>query len=195
MRRSVVNRFANVDTALGYEALYETTGRRADRPKKALLRRLLACSTQASSLLAIGCGTGHLTRWFEELGLQTAGLARSLPMLAEAIRLGSPPCMHSDALALPFFSDAFDLVVLIMALEFVANSCRLRDVSVERLSVEVAYEETPKPRRVGAMEVAIRIEPEPSEEVKQRLLGVARHATLINTLARPPEVEICFAET
>jgi len=80
-------------------------------------------------------------------------------------------------------------------LEFVANSCRLRDVPVERLSVEVAYEETPKPRRVGAMEVAIRIEPEPSEEVKQRLLGVARHATLINTLAHPPEVEICFAET
>jgi len=80
-------------------------------------------------------------------------------------------------------------------LEFVANSCRLRDVPVERLSVEVAYEEVPKPRRVGTLEVAIRIEPEPSEEVRQRLLGVARHATLINTLARPPEVEIRFAET
>ncbi len=80
-------------------------------------------------------------------------------------------------------------------LEFVANSCRLRDVPVERLSVEVAYEEAPKPRRVGTLEVAIRIEPEPSEEARQRLLGVARHATLINTLAHPPEVEIRFAET
>jgi uncharacterized OsmC-like protein len=80
-------------------------------------------------------------------------------------------------------------------LEFVANSCRLRGVPVERLSVEVTYKEVPSPRRVGAVEMAIRIEPEPPEEVKQRLLGVARHATLINTLARPPQVEICFAGT
>jgi len=80
-------------------------------------------------------------------------------------------------------------------LEFVANSCRLRDVPVERLSVQVIYEEVPKPRRVGALQMALCIEPEPPEEVKQRLLGVARHATLINTLERPPEVEIRFAET
>jgi uncharacterized OsmC-like protein len=80
-------------------------------------------------------------------------------------------------------------------LEFVANSCRLRGIPVERLSVEVAYEEIPNPRRVGALEMALRIEPDPPEEVRRRLLGVARHATLINTLARPPEVKICFAET
>jgi uncharacterized OsmC-like protein len=80
-------------------------------------------------------------------------------------------------------------------LEFVANSCRLRGIPVERLSVDVAYEEVPKPRRVGALEVAIRIEPDPVEEAKRRLLAVARHATLVNTLAYPPEVEICFAET
>jgi uncharacterized OsmC-like protein len=78
-------------------------------------------------------------------------------------------------------------------LEFVANSCRLRGIPVERLSLEVAYEEVPKPRRVDALEVAIRIEPEPPEEVKQRLLAVARHATLVNTLARPPGMDICFA--
>ncbi|MBN1139016.1 MAG: OsmC family protein [Anaerolineae bacterium] len=78
-------------------------------------------------------------------------------------------------------------------LEFVANSCRLSDVPVGRLSVQVAYEEVPRPRRVGDLKAAIQIEPEPPEKVKQRLLGVARHATLISTLARPPEVEICFA--
>jgi putative redox protein len=80
-------------------------------------------------------------------------------------------------------------------LEFVANSCRLRGVPVERLSVEVAYQEVPKPRRVGSLAMAIRVEPDPPAEVKQRLLSVARHATLINTLVRPPEVEICFAGT
>jgi putative redox protein len=80
-------------------------------------------------------------------------------------------------------------------LEFAANSCRLRGIPVERLSVEIEYEEMPKPRRVGALEAKICIEPDPSEEVKQRLLGVARHATLVNTLERPPKVDISFAGT
>ena len=77
-------------------------------------------------------------------------------------------------------------------LEFVVNSCRLRDVPVERVSVEMAYEELPGPRRVGALEATIHIEPEPDEETKRRLIGVARHATLANTLARPQEVVIRF---
>jgi uncharacterized OsmC-like protein len=80
-------------------------------------------------------------------------------------------------------------------LEFVANSCRLRGLPVDRLSVEVAYEEVPKPRRLGALEMAIRIEPDPPAEAKRRLLGVARRATLVNTLARPPDVDVGFART
>lgn len=77
-------------------------------------------------------------------------------------------------------------------LEFVLNSCRLRGVPVERLSVEMVYGEVPRPRRVGALEATIHIEPDPADEVKRRLLGVARHATLVNTLVRPPEVRLCF---
>jgi ubiquinone/menaquinone biosynthesis C-methylase UbiE len=42
-------------------------------------------------------------------------------MLAEAIRLGSLRCVHSDALALPFWSAAFVLVALITTLEFVSD--------------------------------------------------------------------------
>jgi uncharacterized OsmC-like protein len=80
-------------------------------------------------------------------------------------------------------------------LEFVANSCQLREIPVERLSVEIEYEEVPKPRRVGVLHAAISIKPEPPEEVKRRLLGVARHATLVNTLDRPPNVDISFART
>jgi uncharacterized OsmC-like protein len=80
-------------------------------------------------------------------------------------------------------------------LEFVLNSCRLRGVPVDRLSIEVAYEEIPKPRRLGTLEMAIRIEPDPPAEVKRRLLGVARHATLVNTLSRPPEANIYFVGT
>ncbi|MBN1135320.1 MAG: hypothetical protein JXM73_01975, partial [Anaerolineae bacterium] len=67
MQRSVVNPFANLGLASGYEAWYETTGRRADRLEKALLKQLLARFPQASSLLEVGCGTGHFTRWLKEL--------------------------------------------------------------------------------------------------------------------------------
>ena len=77
-------------------------------------------------------------------------------------------------------------------LEFVANSCRLREIPFDQLSVEVEYEEMARPRRVGDVRATLHIKPEPPEEVKQRLLGVARHVTLLNTLARPPEVEIQF---
>ena len=77
--------------------------------------------------------------------------------------------------------------------EFVANSCRLRGIPFERLSVELEYEELERPRRVGEVRARLYIEPEPDEATKRRLLGVARHATLINTLARLPEVTIQFA--
>ena len=78
-------------------------------------------------------------------------------------------------------------------LEFVANSCRLRGIPFERLSLEIECEELERPRRIGAIEAMIHIEPEPPEDVKRRLIGVARHATLVNTLVRPPDVAIRFA--
>jgi uncharacterized OsmC-like protein len=77
-------------------------------------------------------------------------------------------------------------------LEFVANSCRLREIPFERLSLELEYEELGRPRRIGALEATLHIEPEPPDDVKRRLIGVARHVTLVNTLRRPPEVTIQF---
>ena len=78
-------------------------------------------------------------------------------------------------------------------LEFVANSCRLRGIPFERLGLEMECEESARPRRIGTLEATIHIEPELPEDVKRRLIGVARHATLANTLVRPPEVTIRFA--
>ena len=78
-------------------------------------------------------------------------------------------------------------------LEFVANSCRLRGIPFERLSLEMVCQEQAGPRRIEAMEATIHIEPEPAEDAKRRLIGVARHATLVNTIARPPEVIVRFA--
>jgi uncharacterized OsmC-like protein len=79
-------------------------------------------------------------------------------------------------------------------LEFVLNSCRLRDIPVDRLSVEMLYEETPRPRRVGVLEATIHLAPVPGEDVRARLLAVGRHATLVNTLLHPPELILQFGE-
>ena len=76
---------------------------------------------------------------------------------------------------------------------FIANSCRLRNIPLTRLEVELTAPIQGGPRRVGDMEAVVRMEPEPPEEVRQHLLAVARRATLLNTLARPPRVVIRFA--
>jgi len=119
-----VNPFANPTLVASYEAWYETAGRRPDRLEKELLQRLLTGFPRARTLLEVGCGTGHFTRWFTDRGLRTVGLDLSSPMLAEAIRLGSPSCLLGGALSLPFSNDAFDLAVLITTLEFVADPLR-----------------------------------------------------------------------
>jgi ubiquinone/menaquinone biosynthesis C-methylase UbiE len=125
MNRLLANPFTDPTIVAGYEAWYETSGRRADRLEKALLKRLLAGFSRARTLLEVGCGTGHFTRWFGEQGLQAMGLDLSPPMLVEAVRLGSPPCVLGDALALPFLDGAFDLVALITTLEFVTDPAQV----------------------------------------------------------------------
>jgi len=115
------NPFTNPEIAAGYEAWYQTVGRRADQQEKALLKRLLSGFPAAHSILEVGCGTGHFTRWFGEQGLRAVGLDLSWSMLEEAKGLRSPPCLQGDALALPFRSASVDLVALITALEFLPD--------------------------------------------------------------------------
>lgn len=119
--RSTVNPFSNPDMVSGYEDWYQGSGSRADRLEKALLKQLLAGFPQAATLLEVGSGTGHFSRWFAAQGLKVWGVDRSEPMLAEAGRLGGPPGVRGDALALPFARDAFDLVALITTLEFLPD--------------------------------------------------------------------------
>ena len=121
----LINPFTDPNNVTGYETWYETVGCRADRLEKGLLRRLLACFPEARTMLEVGCGTGHFTRWFCEQALWAAGLDVSPTMLAEAARLGNRPCVLGDGLTLPFATGAFDLSVLITTLEFVADPAQV----------------------------------------------------------------------
>jgi ubiquinone/menaquinone biosynthesis C-methylase UbiE len=123
----MLNPFENRALAERYEAWYETTGRRADRLEKSLFQRLLAEFPLAKTILEVGCGTGHFTRWLGEQGLCPVGLDLSLSMLEEARRLRSPVYLQGDALMLPFCSASFDLVILITTLEFLSDPVRALD--------------------------------------------------------------------
>lgn len=105
--------------AAHYEAWYETSdGSRADKLEKAALRRLLGSFRHAQSVLEVGCGTGHFTRWMCEEGLAAVGLDLSADMLARAQALNGAPLVRGDAHRLPFTDGAFDLVAFVTTLEF-----------------------------------------------------------------------------
>jgi SAM-dependent methyltransferase len=112
------NPFGNTEIVAGYEAWYETTGRRADRLEKELLKKILTGFPKAETILEVGCGTGHFTRWFEEQGFRATGLEISQAMLAEAQRHHSEKVLEGDAHRLPFPIQSFDIVAFITTLEF-----------------------------------------------------------------------------
>jgi len=103
-----------------YEAWFTSPfGRRADRLEKEILRGLLSDFAESRSLLDVGCGTGHFTDWFADLGLSAVGLDRSPSMLTFARgRRPDLPFVLADATHLPFGDATFDIVALVTVLEF-----------------------------------------------------------------------------
>ncbi len=108
--------------ARDYETWYEQGfGRFAVRQEEALLHQQVQRFPGATSLLEVGCGTGHFTRWFAQLGLQVTGLDASPAMLEQARLRNGARYLQGDARALPFENQQFDLVALITTLEFVTD--------------------------------------------------------------------------
>ena len=119
--------------AAHYEAWYETPeGRRADKLEKAVLGWLLQGFSGLGSVLELGCGTGHITRWLSDEGWAAVGLDLSAAMLTEAQALDGVPLVQSDARRLPFTDSAFDVAAFITTLEFLG---RPREALAEALRV------------------------------------------------------------
>jgi ubiquinone/menaquinone biosynthesis C-methylase UbiE len=114
------------DEVVRYEGWYVTPkGQRVARAERALLTWLLASMRTATSLVEIGCGTGHFTRWLRDMPLQTIGLDRSPAMLNELRRRSpDPPAVLADAHALPLGNASRDLVLYVTALEFLEEPTR-----------------------------------------------------------------------
>ncbi len=109
-----------------YESWYTGKGARMDRLEKKLLRALLPELGEVRTLLEVGCGTTHFTRWFaRELGLRAVGLDLSPLMLREARKWWDGPLVRGDAAALPFPDGAFDAVAMITCFEYMPEPLRV----------------------------------------------------------------------
>ena len=79
------NPFLEPDLAARYEQWYSGPRRQADLLEKRLLQRMLHQLGTARTILEIGCGTGHFTRWMRSLNYDVVGLDNSPPMLEQAL--------------------------------------------------------------------------------------------------------------
>lgn len=114
-----MNAFFDDQVAASYESWYETVqGERAAALEKAALEELLEGFPGAGTILEVGCGTGHFTRWLHDAGWMAMGLDLSPAMLKEAQALDDAPLVQGDAFRLPFADGAFDVTSLITTLEF-----------------------------------------------------------------------------
>lgn len=157
----------------GYEGWYATpSGQRADQAETALLEWLLAWFPSARSILEVGCGSGHFSRWLAGNGLRVVGLDRAPAMLVET-RRRSPgiPAVLGDAHHLPFRDGAVDLALFVVTLEFLKDP-------------PVALSEAVRVARQGLVVVALNrwslggISRRRGRQACQSILGMARDCTL-----------------
>jgi len=111
------------EEASQYETWYATPqGQRVGQAERALLGRLLAPFPEAQSILEIGCGTGHFTRWFTEKVRLVIGLDRAPTMLAEFRKTSTEvPIVLGDGHCLPIADGSVDLSVFVVTLEFLED--------------------------------------------------------------------------
>ena len=119
------------DIVKTYESWYTGKYKRADKLEKILLRKLLKTLKPAESLLEVGCGTAHFTRWLESMGLKCCGLDLSALMLKEAKALWhNGSLFQGESSYMPFKDKSFDVVAFIACMEYMPNPVKvLREAS------------------------------------------------------------------
>jgi ubiquinone/menaquinone biosynthesis C-methylase UbiE len=101
-----------------YEQYYETKYKRADILEKEVLKEAILKLGDGKSILEVGCGTCHFTRWFESLGYYAVGVDISILMLKESKKYWKGDIIQGDSHYLPIRDKFFDYVAFITCLEY-----------------------------------------------------------------------------
>ena len=114
------------DVVKTYESYYQKKYKRADELEKALLKKLLDTLGPTETLLEVGCGTSHFTRWFESLGLKSYGFDLSDLMLKEAKSLWPKgDLLRGESSFLPFEDNSFDIVAYVACMVYMLNPVKV----------------------------------------------------------------------
>ena len=108
-----------------YDQWYETAeGTMYDRLEKKAVSRYLRRNVQGMKLLEVGCGTGHLSKFFSEYGFEVTGVDVSKPMIkiAQSKNIPNASFQIADGHSLPFNDNCFDVTAAITTLEFVHDA-------------------------------------------------------------------------
>lgn len=108
-----------------YEAWYSTPRGRWIADAEYRLLREAQSATAGSSVLDVGCGTGHFSRRLVQDGFIVTGIDADVDMIRYAAAQGGDVIYRiADACALPFPDHSFDAVVAITSLCFIREQQR-----------------------------------------------------------------------
>lgn len=118
-----MNIFTEKEIAREYDFYYSSEqGKEIDQLEKQAIRQLME-PLEPGNMLEIGCGTGHWTTFFSEMGFRITATDVSDAMLsiAKTKPIKNVEFLKADVLQLPFHDNHFDQVAVITALEFCGN--------------------------------------------------------------------------
>ncbi len=107
-----------------YDSWYETpAGRAHDNIQKQDVTHLLRAGRGVEQLLDVGCGTGHWSSFFVQMGYRVTGIDIS-PAMINVAREQVPQCRFiiGDVYELPFAEDTFDVTASMATLEFLPDA-------------------------------------------------------------------------
>ncbi len=110
------------DVVEGYEGWYEGKYKRADILEKRVITIMIEQFEKPKTILEIGSGTGHFTRWFGSIGLEATGADLSPFMVRQAKKLWREgEFVSSRSSNLPFEPKSFDLSIFITCFEYMPD--------------------------------------------------------------------------
>ncbi len=123
--KSKASRFDFDVVADVYDRWYETDeGAMYDHLEKKAVSKYLRQNTHGMKLLEVGCGTGHWSQFFSDLGFEVTGVDISERMIkiAQGKNIAGPSFQLTDGHSLPFADNSFDVTAAITTLEFAGNA-------------------------------------------------------------------------